>query len=130
MAVFENKRRNDRGNRSYLAAGRAVATFALANGFRLLDWSDRERVNMWFNASGGMAPVATSRLPPRPLYQDAFLLLPKLSRGIAAEKEVEQRRLIALPTDNAVQVAQTSMKAHRSVGSAGNLVRKKREQKK
>jgi hypothetical protein len=107
-----------------------VATFALDNGFRLLDWSDRERVNMWFNASGEMAPMATSQLPPRALYQDAFLLLPKLSRGIAAEKEVEQRRLIALPTDNAAQVAQTSMKAHRSVGSAANLARKKREQKK
>lgn len=128
MAELENKRCSDRGDRSYLAAGRVGATFALANGFRLLDWSDRERVNMWFNASGGMAPVATSRLPPRAPYQDAFLLLPKLSRGIAAEKEIEKRRGIALPTDNAARVSQTSMEAHRSVGSAGNLVRKKREQ--
>ena len=52
-----------------------------------------------------MAPVATSRLPPRAPYQDAFLLLPKLSRRVAAEKEVEKRRGIALPTDSAARVS-------------------------
>ena len=77
-----------------------------------------------------MAPVAMSRLPPRAPYQDAFLLLAKLSRRVAAEKEVEKRRGIALPTDSAARVSQTSMEAHRFVGSAGNLVRKKRQQEK
>jgi hypothetical protein len=77
-----------------------------------------------------MAPVAMSRLPPRAPYQDAFLLLPKLSRRVAAEKEVEKRRGIALPTDSATRVSQASMGAYRSVASARNLDRKKRQQKK
>ena len=130
MAVLENKRCNDRGNRSYLAAGQVVATFALDNGFRLLDWSDHERVSMWFNASGEMARMATSRLPPRAPYQNAFLLFPKLPRGLTAEKEVEQRRLIASPTDNALRVAQTIMDTQRSAGSARRPFRKEHQQKK
>jgi len=85
---------------------------------------------MWFNASGGMAPAATRRLPPGAPYQNAFLLLPKLSRRVAAEKEVEKRRGIALPTDSATRVSQASMGAYRSVASARNLDRKKRQQKK